>query len=43
MSEVMLPQPWPDLRPGDEVAMRGTDEIKPGTKVRMKEVKPAAL
>ncbi len=31
-----------DLRPGDEVAVRGTDEIKPGTEVRMKEVKPAA-
>jgi RND family efflux transporter MFP subunit len=30
-----------DLRPGDEVAVRGTDEIKAGTEVRVKEVKPA--
>ena len=32
-----------DLRPGDEVATRGTDEIRPGTEVRVKEVKPATL
>jgi membrane fusion protein, multidrug efflux system len=31
-----------DLRPGEEVAVRGTDEIKPGTEVRVKEAKPAA-
>jgi RND family efflux transporter MFP subunit len=31
-----------DLQPGDHVAVRGTDEIKPGTEVRVKEVKPAA-
>ena len=30
-----------DLRPGDEVAVRGTDEIKPGTTVQIKETKPA--
>lgn len=30
-----------DLRPGDEVATRGTDEIRAGTEVRIKEVKPA--
>lgn len=30
-----------DLQPGDEVAVRGTDEIKPGTEVQVKEVKPA--
>jgi RND family efflux transporter MFP subunit len=30
-----------DLQPGDEVAVRGTDEIKPGTEVRVKEVQPA--
>jgi RND family efflux transporter MFP subunit len=29
-----------DLRAGDEVAVRGTDEIRPGTEVRVKEVKP---
>jgi hypothetical protein len=31
-----------DLRPGDEVAARGTDEIKAGTEVRVNELKPAA-
>jgi RND family efflux transporter MFP subunit len=30
------------LQPGDLVAARGTDELKPGTDVRVKEVKPAA-
>ncbi len=30
-----------DLRPGDEIAARGTDEMRPGTQVRVKEVKPA--
>jgi multidrug efflux pump subunit AcrA (membrane-fusion protein) len=30
-----------DLQPGDEVAVRGTDELKPGTEVRVKEFKPA--
>ena len=30
-----------DLRPGDEVAARGTDEIRAGTDVRVKEAKPA--
>jgi hypothetical protein len=28
-----------DLQPGDVVAARGTDEIKPGTTVRVKEAK----
>jgi membrane fusion protein, multidrug efflux system len=32
-----------DLRPGDTIAARGTDEIRPGTEVRVKEVKPAAF
>ncbi len=31
-----------DLQPGDAVAVRGTDEIKPGTEVRVNEIKPAA-
>lgn len=31
-----------DLRPGDEVASRGTDELRPGTDVRPRENKPAA-
>jgi RND family efflux transporter MFP subunit len=31
-----------DLRAGDEIAARGTDEMRPGTEVRVKEVKPAA-
>ena len=29
-----------DLRAGDEIATRGTDEMRPGTEVRVKEVKP---
>jgi RND family efflux transporter MFP subunit len=31
-----------DLKPGEEVAARGTDEIKAGIDVRVKELKPAA-
>jgi RND family efflux transporter MFP subunit len=31
-----------DLQPGDQVAVRGTDEVKPGTEVRVKEIQPAA-
>jgi membrane fusion protein, multidrug efflux system len=31
-----------DLHAGDEVAGRGTDELKPGTDVRAKEAKPAS-
>jgi RND family efflux transporter MFP subunit len=31
-----------DLKPGEEVATRGTDEIRPGTQVQVKEVKPTA-
>jgi membrane fusion protein, multidrug efflux system len=31
-----------DLRPGDEIAARGTDELRPGTEVRPRESKPAA-
>jgi RND family efflux transporter MFP subunit len=31
-----------DLRSGDEIAARGTDEMRPGTEVRVKEVKPTA-
>jgi multidrug efflux pump subunit AcrA (membrane-fusion protein) len=31
-----------DLRSGDTIAARGTDEIRAGTEVRIKEVKPAA-
>lgn len=31
-----------DLRPGDTIAARGTDEIRPGTAVRIKEPKVAA-
>jgi RND family efflux transporter MFP subunit len=31
-----------DLRPGDQVAGRGTDEIRPGTDVQTREAKPAA-
>jgi membrane fusion protein (multidrug efflux system) len=31
-----------DLRSGDTIAARGTDEIRPGTEVRIKELKPAS-
>lgn len=31
-----------DLRAGDEIAGRGTDELRPGTDVRPREAKPAA-
>ncbi len=31
-----------ELTPGDEIAARGTDEIKPGTEVRVKDVTAAA-
>jgi RND family efflux transporter MFP subunit len=31
-----------ELRAGDEIAMRGTDEIRPDTEVHIKEMKPAA-
>jgi membrane fusion protein, multidrug efflux system len=31
-----------DLQPGDAIAVRGTDEIKPGTDVRVKEAKPGS-
>lgn len=31
-----------DLRPGDEIARRGTDELRPGTEVRPREAEPAA-
>jgi RND family efflux transporter MFP subunit len=31
-----------DLKAGDEVAGRGTDELRPGTEVRPRETKPAA-
>ena len=31
-----------DLRAGDEIAGRGTDELRPGTQVRPRESKPAA-
>jgi membrane fusion protein, multidrug efflux system len=30
-----------DLRAGDEIASRGTDEIRPGTQVKVREPKPA--
>lgn len=34
-----LTEVFGDLQAGDQVAMRGTDEIKPGTEVQVKEVK----
>jgi RND family efflux transporter MFP subunit len=35
-----LTEVFGDLQPDDQVAARGTDEIKPGADVRIKEVKP---
>jgi RND family efflux transporter MFP subunit len=32
-----------DLRAGDEVAARGTDELRPGTNVRPRDAKPVAM
>jgi RND family efflux transporter MFP subunit len=31
-----------DLQAGDDVAVRGTDEVKPGTEVKVRETKPAS-
>jgi RND family efflux transporter MFP subunit len=31
-----------DLQPGDQIAGRGTDELRPGTEVRPRQTKPAA-
>jgi RND family efflux transporter MFP subunit len=31
-----------DLKPGDQIAGRGTDELRPGTEVRPRQAKPAA-
>jgi membrane fusion protein, multidrug efflux system len=36
-----LTEVFGDLQPGEQVAARGTDEIKAGAEVRVKEVKPA--
>jgi RND family efflux transporter MFP subunit len=41
LTEGALIEIFGDLRPGDEVARRGTDELRPGTGVRAQEVKPA--
>jgi membrane fusion protein (multidrug efflux system) len=37
-----LTEVFGDLRPGDEVAVRGTDELRPGTTVRVKAANSAA-
>jgi membrane fusion protein (multidrug efflux system) len=36
-----LTEVFGDLQPGDEIAARGTDEVRPGTTVRVKEPPPA--
>jgi RND family efflux transporter MFP subunit len=36
-----LTEVFGDLQPGDQIAVRGTDEIRSGTEVRVNEVKPA--
>jgi membrane fusion protein (multidrug efflux system) len=42
LSSGPLVEVFGDIRAGDELAARGTDEIRAGTDVRVKEVKPAA-
>jgi membrane fusion protein, multidrug efflux system len=37
----VLVEVFGDLKPGDEIVARGTDEIRPETEVRVTEVKPA--
>jgi RND family efflux transporter MFP subunit len=41
LSSGPLTEVFGDLRPGDAVATRGTDQIRPGTAVRTQEAKPA--
>jgi len=41
LSSGPLTEVFGDLRPGDAVASRGTDEVRPGTDVRVKDVKPS--
>ena len=41
LSSGPLTEVFGDLRPGDAVASRGTDEIRPGTAVQVKDVKAA--
>ena len=36
-----LTEVFGDLKPAEEIAARGTDEIKAGAQVRVKEVKPS--
>jgi hypothetical protein len=40
LSSGPLMEVFGDLKPGEEVAARGTDEIKAGTQVRTKAVEP---
>jgi RND family efflux transporter MFP subunit len=42
LTEGPLVEVFGDLKAGDEVAGRGTDEIRPGTEVRAREIKPSA-
>jgi RND family efflux transporter MFP subunit len=42
LSSGPLVEVFGDLRAGDVIAARGTDELRPGTEVRAKEAKPAA-
>jgi hypothetical protein len=37
----LLVEVFGDLRAGDEIASRGTDELRPGTQVHARETKPA--
>lgn len=41
LTSASLTEVFGDLRPGDLVASRGTDEIRPATEVRIKEVHTA--
>jgi membrane fusion protein, multidrug efflux system len=42
LSSGPLVEVFGDLQAGDQVAVRGTDELKPGTEVRVREAKPAS-
>ena len=41
LSSGALVEVFGDLRPGDQIVERGTDEMRPGTEVRVTEAKPA--
>jgi hypothetical protein len=42
LSSGALIEVFGNLKPGDRVALRGTDEIRPGVEVRATDAKPAS-